>query len=213
LRLIIGLGSGRCGTTSLADLLSNQEDCRVTHEYSPVPWVFEKKAWDWATWRILSRLTPYDRKVTGEVGFYWLPYVERWLEIKSDTKFICLWRDRKEVMDSMWEFSRGLNVDPKDEWYRLYPYYPGVNNHEAIGLMWDDYDKISRMWKEKYPDKFMIIEMNKALNDEYHQRKMLEFAGFDNPRVRLGITLNTNEKPVGGDDLGRERTETICLAE
>lgn len=114
-------------------------------------------------------------------------------------------------MDSMWEFSRGLNVDPNNEWYRLYPHYPNVDRYEAIGLMWDDYDKISRMWKEKYPDKFMIIEMNKALNDEYNQRKMLKFAGFEYPRVRLGIQLNTNEKPVGGDEKVSDRRRTICL--
>ena len=194
------MGSGRCGTTSLTDLLSHQDDCRATHEYCPVPWVFSEDAWKWALSRMLSGKSPYNKNVTGDVGYYWLPYVERWLNLRNDTKFICLRRDKKEVMDSMWEFSRGLNVDPNDEWYRMYPHYPNADRYEAIGLMWDDYDKMSRMWQEKYPDKFMIMDMNKALNDEYNQRKLLKFAGFKSPQVRLGITLNINEKPVGGDD-------------
>ena len=207
------MGSGRCGTTSLADLLSYQQDCRVTHEYSPVPWVFDPKAWDWATGRILSRLTPYERKVTGDVGYYWLPYVEHWIKLRNNTKFICLWRDKKEVMDSMWQFSRGLNVDPHNEWYRMYPYYPNVSKYDAIGLMWEDYMKISKAWLEKYPDKFMLVHMDKALNDEYSQRKMLKFVGFKNPVIRLGIKLQSNEKPVGGkEDKSRfTKREQVCL--
>ena len=60
--------------------------------------------------------------------------------------------------------------------------------------MWDDYYKIVESWREKYPDKFMLIEMDKALNDENGQKKLLEFAGFCHPRVQLNIQLNTSEK-------------------
>jgi len=39
-RIILGIGSGRCGTRSLADVLNRQPGCRVTHEERPL------LAWD-----------------------------------------------------------------------------------------------------------------------------------------------------------------------
>ena len=185
------MGSGRCGTASLADLLSCQSETKVTHEFTPIPWVYEKQYWEWALDRMLTKTPPYDREVIGDVGYYWLPYVDKWVETRPEVKFICLWRNRQEVMDSMWEHSRGLNVNPDDEWYRMYPYYSNADKYEAIGLMWDDYMEMSRAFRDKYPDKFILMEMNKALNDEYSQRKMLKFAGFKNPQTKLGIKKNT----------------------
>ena len=38
-RVLLGIGTGRCGTLSLADLLSHQPGTRVTHECRPtLPW-------------------------------------------------------------------------------------------------------------------------------------------------------------------------------
>ena len=58
-----------------------------------------------------------------------------------------------------------------------------------------------------------MIHMDKALNDEYSQRKMLKFVGFKNPVIRLGIKLQSNEKPVGGkEDKPRfTKREQVCL--
>jgi len=41
-KLIIGLGTGRCGTMSLSKLLSMQENTIVSHETgTPLPWDFD----------------------------------------------------------------------------------------------------------------------------------------------------------------------------
>lgn len=185
--MIIGLGSGRCGTASLATLLNEQVNAEVTHEGCPLPWDFDSEIWKFISNNLFSRKAD----VVGDVGYYWINYVERLLDVKPDTKFICLKRDRQETMDSYMVKSSGLNVHPTDDWFRLFPRY-NLSPKEAVGAMWDDYYKIAESWQKKYPDKFVLMDMDDALNDEDNQRKMLNFVGFSNPQIRLNIRLNAN---------------------
>ena len=191
-RLIIGLGSGRCGTLSLATLLSLQENTSVTHENCPVPWEFDEHAWEWITTKkLLSGNKPYNTEAIGDVGYYWINHIDRLLDLKSNTKFICLKRDRQEVIESMWKFTSGLNVHPTDDWYRMYPRYD-AHPRDAVGLMWDDYYKIAERWQKKYPDAFLIMDMDVALNTEDGMGGMFEFLGITNPIMETNIQLNTS---------------------
>ena len=192
-RLIIGLGSGRCGTASLAHLLNLQEGASVTHEFCTLPWEFDEEIWVWNMGRLLFGKWPYDTDIIGDVGFYWINYIERLLERRPETKFVCLKRDRQEVIESMWKFTSGLNVHPTEDWFRMYPRYD-VHPKDAVGLMWDDYYHIAESWQKRYPGVFLIMDMDEALNNKNSQEKLLEFTGFCYPRVQLNIQLNTNEK-------------------
>jgi len=192
-RLIVALGSDRCGTVSMAALLRLQERTFVSHENCPVPWEFDKEAFEWMmTNKLLSNNRPYGTEVIGDVGYYWINYIGHLLELKPDAKFICLKRDRQETMDSYMIKSSGLNVHPTDDWYRMFPRYD-LPKKEAVGAMWDDYYKIAESWQDKYPDKFIIMGMDEALNDEREQKKLLQFARFNQPRVQLHIRLNSND--------------------
>jgi hypothetical protein len=191
-RLIIGLGSGRCGTASLAHLLNLQEGASVTHEFCSMPWEFDKEIWAWNMGRLLFGKWPYDTDVIGDVGFYWVNYIERLLEKVPETKFICLKRDRQEVVESMWKFTSGLNVHPTDERFRMYPRYD-AHPKDAVGLMWDDYCKITERWQGQYPEYFKIMDMDMALNDKGGVREMLVFLGIKNPVIKAGIRLNARQ--------------------
>ena len=46
-RIVIGLGTGRCGTLSLTGLLNSQRSARVTHEGTPLG---QGQAWKEQTW-------------------------------------------------------------------------------------------------------------------------------------------------------------------
>ena len=193
MRLVIGLGSGRCGTLSLAKLLNLQEGSSVTHEFCPLPWEFDEEIWTVMMGRLFSGKHPYNTEIIGDVGFYWINYIERLLDLQSTTKFICLKRDREETMDSYMVKSSGLNVHPTDNWFRLFPRY-NLPAREAVGAMWDDYYKIAETIARKYPDKFMLIDMNDSLNNEQKQRTMMKFAGFDTPHIQLNIKLNVRNE-------------------
>ena len=43
---------------------------------------------------------------------------------------------------------------------------------------WDEYYKESEKWQEKYPDSFIIIDMNEALNTEEGKSKIFNFIGI-----------------------------------
>lgn len=125
--IIVGLGSGRCGTTSLAGLIDRQPSSACFHEmnvssigyqgtFRPVENTIEEFA------QILSggtkdRLT-IDRtdkdvlatykalqnrgslKAIGDVASYYLYYVDQLAEMPQDIRFVCLKRDREGVVRS-----------------------------------------------------------------------------------------------------------------
>lgn len=181
------MGSGRCGTASLANLLNKQADADVTHESCPLPWDFDSEIWEVMSNRLLSRKA----SIVGDVGYYWINYIERLLKKVPEAKFICLKRDRQEVIESMWNFTRGLNVHPTDDWFRMYPRYD-AHPKDAVGLMWDDYYKIAELWQEKYPDAFLIMDMDVALNTKDGMKQMFKFLDITNPIMETNIQLNTS---------------------
>jgi hypothetical protein len=60
--MIIGLGTGRCGTGSLAEILG------LNHETAVLPWNRDMTRFK-SVWQGV-------RRVKGDVDSYWMPYVE-----------------------------------------------------------------------------------------------------------------------------------------
>ena len=106
-KVVFGLGSGRCGSASLAYLLNEQKGALVGHEMAPVlPWVTTDLTGIQFRWEQLqhqSHLYP----MVGDVGIYYLPYIpmlmRSWSEVPALNesyiyKFVILKRDREEVV-------------------------------------------------------------------------------------------------------------------
>lgn len=186
-KVIIGLGSGRCGTKSLSHLFDSQPDSSFTHEALPMPW--NRNPAD-AQPEMFRRLFERDAKYIGDSGYYWINYVGDMIDVKPDAKFICLQRDRQEVIESMWDHSRGLNTHPTDDWYMMYPRYD-TDRKSAVGLMWDDYRWIANQLIGKYFDSFRVFDVDR-LNDEDGVNAILDFAGFlkEDREVLVGIKEN-----------------------
>lgn len=131
--MVFGLGSGRCGTKSLAALLNAQSNAVCFHEVNP-----SAMAWAGAEDTVVSLLRDFqaildggERAVTvdraspgrtepltrlhmlprveliGDVGIYYLPYVDQILSRFPEARFPCLRRDRAEVIES---YVRKLSV-------------------------------------------------------------------------------------------------------
>jgi hypothetical protein len=105
-RLVIGLGTGRNGSVSLSRFLSAQRDMTVRHEgfldekYHIFRWAGDGD-------RVRSWIELLDRRARdegdayfGDVGTYYLPYVELLIERHPDARFVCLQRDRAKVVKS-----------------------------------------------------------------------------------------------------------------
>lgn len=131
--IVIGLGSGRTGTASLAKFIDSQHNALCFHELNPSGSVFEGNpqpqintireykaileggprhllALDYTrphsvkTYEKLKRMEKVD--ILGDIAFYYLLYVENLLGITSDIRFVCIRRDKSETVESWLEKTR-----------------------------------------------------------------------------------------------------------
>jgi len=210
-KLVIGLGTGRCGTRSLTKLLK-EWGIPASHEKYRLYWEPNKK--------ILQRALG---EMVSDVGFYWLNYVDLVLEQYPDAKFVCLKRDKEKTVVS---FARSFksplaskiawinhpdgeevtrycdtvtqedldNMDPaarecvEMDWDTPYAvrvtlpgiYFPAYDEDDAGGSLrtyWDKYYAKSVEWQDLYPENFMIIDMERALNTEGGRKEIQNFIG------------------------------------
>jgi hypothetical protein len=188
--MIFGLGTGRCGTGSLAKILD------LSHEACSMPWQVNLDKY--------NEVMPGVIKRGGDVALYWLPYVSLVLEDYPDSKFVCLKRDREETIQS---WSRRLpgtskfmlasvvTLGPNGKHYEsLFPDYGDTPVPEAVGMFWDEYYEKSEALQRLIPESFTVVGMNAALNDRAGQRRMLDFCGLHDQPVRLGVHKNKMER-------------------
>ncbi len=187
-QLVIGLGSGRCGTKSLAKLLNAQTGTHVSHEgiMPYLPWQHHLRPMIWGMFNLYLR----NATRVGDVGFYWLNYVP-WVinHVAPDVRFICLKRDRAGTVDSFmrmtsahnrnhWSKDRraqGDHVDPMAD--AAFPKFAG-DKESALGQYWDEYYRIAENWAESRPDNFRVFPID-VLNNISEQKKLLSWAGLD----------------------------------
>lgn len=169
--VVIGLGSGRSGTKSLATLLDAQQGACVFHEANPssMAWTgtestvyslmrdFEAALTGGYRCATIDRVVP-DRtgplqklrtmpevRLIGDVASYYLPYIDFILEHWPDTRFVCLRRDRSETIDS---FARKLHNKPKGR-RRFFQPKPKPYNHWLPKLS-RDWER-DRIWDRCFP--------------------------------------------------------------
>jgi len=187
-KIIFGLGTGRCGTMSLANLLNFQEDCLMTHELGGLPWL---------SWKVNEREFQYffkkvlNRKelFVGDVSLYSLPYWKNILKFNSESKFVIIKRDKNETISSYMKKTSGQNPFMEHdgsrwkhyEWDRCYPKMNCANKETAISLYYDYYYELC---KEIPKDKAFWISTS-DLNVEDKCFEMLKFCGFQNPRFKI----------------------------
>lgn len=193
MNIVIGLGTGRCGTVSLANLLNSQPDARVTHEVPPLlPWDVNLAQMD-------ARLTAYrssNHQFAGDVAFYYLPYVRHIAAYDRSVRFVCLKRDREETVASYlkktgnWNhwYNHEGNGWELNAWDSCFPKFPIENKADAIRAYWDTYyEEAERLCKEV--EHFRIWDME-ALNTPQGVAEILEFVGIDRKQVLVGIRRN-----------------------
>jgi len=125
--IVIGLGSGRSGTASLAKLLNAQRDSLCFHEMNPAAVRFSGTLRPFLNaidefQQILDGGNPamltvdlsrgvaaraYDQlcrmprvRMIGDIAFYYLSYVERLAHHNGNIRFVCLRRDRDQTIQS-----------------------------------------------------------------------------------------------------------------
>lgn len=196
-RLIFGLGSGRCGTTSLASLLNGMPGVVCFHESNAMG-----MAWSGAEHAVhsvlndfegvlaggpravsvdlgayhalegndpLHRLKTLERvRAIGDVASYYLPYVELILDRAPRAVFPCLRRDRRETVES---FVQKVTVGPPVKPRRL---SFGVRPRPSAQRQrnhWVDHDGRSWLAAPRYDNCFPHYERGLRLEEaigRYH---------------------------------------------
>jgi hypothetical protein len=200
-RLIIGLGTGRCGTVSLKALLACQADTHATHETMLLPHKFSELKLR----QYMNKLWKRKEEVAADVALWTLPYVTAILGEYPSTKFICLKRDKEAVVKSFmrktsdgrnhWTGFDSAHWDEK-KWYRekKCPYkncYPrfDADKEEALGLYWDYYYTVAETYEKSFPDSFRIFPLE-YINSRDGCESILEFAGYEEMTIKVGIHKN-----------------------
>lgn len=213
-RIIIGCGTGRCGTASLAYLL-RQNGINATHELPPhLPWEVDEKL-------LASRIEYFRnaKKPVADVAFYYLPYLPFLLRKFPELVVVGLRRDREETIRSFEKKLGDRNpFNPfKEEdhiWGPCYPKFPFLERRVALGRFWDMYYQWLGLVASKFWGRVRIFR-TEDLGKEDTQREILRWCGVTNPRPIPGLKLNTGptgwqyvyklklHEPSGGEHPGK----------
>ena len=180
--IVIGLGSGRSGTTSLAHLLAKQPNSVVFHEMNPSVMRFEgtkapvlNSICEFEA--ILTGGDPsyltvdlgrkpsvetYDRlcgmkkvSLIGDIAFYYLSYVEDILAISKNVRFVCLKRDRTATIRSWLKKSHIQRWRSKWIGERFAALLQRIPFHESKNF-WMDHDgsewRLDPIWDKCFPN-------------------------------------------------------------
>jgi hypothetical protein len=146
----IGLGTGRCGTKSIAALIQNCKNTKVTHEQYISQW--------YANDDILKELVEDIKKygeegvLRGEVQCQLLSHVP-WLRMHlPDLKIVAIHRDKTATVKSHMNnlrpmfrpFDKIKNYGPDSIWPGRYPLIDAANAEQAYEFWWEFYERLSR---------------------------------------------------------------------
>lgn len=204
-RLVIGLGTGRCGTTSLTAFLNQQESIYMLHEgkylRSDSHDIFQ---WSGDTSNVLSYLdslltqySTYD--FIGDVGMYFLNYTDSILEHYPQTKFVCMSRSQGEVVKSYMKWTHGRNhwiahdgtqwtLDPV--WDPAYPKFDVNEKEVALQLYWQYYQERVEKLIVEYPDNVALMPLSE-FNTKEGKHRLLDFIDYQKERC-VDITVREN---------------------
>jgi hypothetical protein len=120
-RLVIGLGAGECGEEDLKEYLcSIGVDC--CYNVHRIPW-YETKQHKEIMYDNLSILLKKTKGYcVGDVGHYWLPYVESLNEVWQDIRFICVKDDTEKVVKRFVDEYYNFWTNPVSEYWDSHLY-------------------------------------------------------------------------------------------
>ena len=190
-KIILGMGTGRCGTLSLAEVLNSQPGTLVTHEEAPLlPWDHDPES-DLIARRFARMRRKRDAAFIGDIASFYLPYTEEIIAAEPDVRIICLKRDKESVIKSFcrwldlvhplptnhWakELPAGWHYEPN--WSRIFPKYDIESREEGIARYWDEYNSRAESLEKRFPDQLRIVDIEQ-LNDEEGVSELLSFVGI-----------------------------------
>ena len=186
MEFIFGLGSGRCGTGTLADLLNKQKGICCFHEGGFCPWEKDLIAFYQTIVDLVNKAT--EMRI-GNVAFYWKNYLSEIFRDFNNPKVIVLKRAKEKVVESFssmyydknhWSTVGGKNWEGRDPNESpltvMFPKYD-LCKKDAISKYWEEYynDGAIDYYLNKFPENIMLIRSEDLWKGEHAQKRIFEF--------------------------------------
>lgn len=152
----VGIGTGRCGTNSLAKIVGACENTHTTHEMYQLYW-YETNS---RLGDMIRDMRERGKKgiLRGEISQAVGPHVGELRSSFPDLKVVCLHRDKASTVASFMNFGSFM-IRPQDKrkWVegcmgndaranaqRAFPLIDAVTTEQAFGFYWEMYEEIMR---------------------------------------------------------------------
>ena len=185
-RIILGCGTGRCGTFTLARLL-RRSGAAMTHEMNTkqnlrLPFDIDKEKFT----KVCKHFESVKQRAVGDSDLVYFRYLELFIEKYPDIKIVCLKRNKEDTIKSFVKKCGGKNWWSKHgykKWindvinFIRFPKYETENLEEAIGLYWEYYYQEINRIRKKHPKNILMIETEK-LSYREKQIEIYDFCGI-----------------------------------
>lgn len=199
--VVIGCGTGRCGTLTLAKLLDGCVGFDCTHEARPtLSWRYDQREYA----DKLARLCSAERH--GDVCSSYLPHLPRLFTDIDGLRVIVLRRPAGEVADSFEEWMDTTGPPRRHHWFdhqgvgwipdpydRTYPTYNIPDRRTAILYYANDYHLRTDQLMAAHPDSTLLIATS-DLGDAQTQQRIFDFVGIPRAHQRPQPGLNCNSR-------------------
>lgn len=169
---IIGIGTARGGTQSLAYLLQ-QQGLEVGHEDSvSLDWRREKMPQRYA------RTLRYLRRTDGDVACWLTQAAVDLIEDLEDARVIAMLRDEEPTVESLVETLGQKRIRSNEPFGPMaFPAYEDGSLEEAWARYWQDYRQEVAKLTSAYPERTLCVEISE-IEDEETQQQIAEFLGI-----------------------------------
>lgn len=198
--IILGLGTGRCGTVNLSNFL-RQQPCMAlcTHEHLK---------WKWYSEGIIKadafkKYEKFQNSIVGDVGSFLLPHVKKIANFFKQTKIIVLQRNKEDTIKSWMKWTNEIHnyLVPhtkgkwqNDGWDPMFPKFDMEDEpkEKVIAKYYDYYYEES----EKLKDCFNVLWIRTESLDNIKTRELIcKFCEFNLPNCKLDVTCKRNAGP------------------
>jgi hypothetical protein len=209
-QIVLGLGAGRCGSTSLTALMASVEGSCSTHENPPaIYWepMEEQIQFHIARLKLLANFFP----LVFDAAHWWLNPLETFFSHFPEAKVIGLHRDEDACVRSFMKI-KGLgpgslnhwappgnaiwksnNWDPTYPTYQL-PMHSQKNSDDAkkemIGRYVRDYNSQLTELAGRFPDRVLLVQ-TEELGKSIVQKKIFDFIGLLGTLMDINLNVGT----------------------
>jgi hypothetical protein len=196
-QVMLGLGTGRSGSTSLVAVLTTIEGSCCTHENPPlISWTPETEELQFHIKRF-RRLSEYFPLVV-DVSHWWLNVLDHFFTHFPDGKVVGMFRNLESCVNSFMKIKGfgpgsynhwvpyGNGIWAAAQWDPTYPTYtvPENSQHDPDGAKFELIARYVREYNERLhalaarsPERIMLVK-TEQLNEAAVQRAIFDFAGM-----------------------------------